>query len=137
MVTTPDITLIKESWIEVKRIKPEILGDVFYTKLFYDNPALRKMFPLEMEEQNKKLIDMLNIIIERLENLDEIKGEIIAVANRHVDYGVRPEHYDMVGSALLWTLQKALGKNWTDELKTAWVNCYTELAGTMITAPSK
>ena len=114
-----------------------MLGDVFYTKLFYDNPELRKMFPQEMEEQNKKLIDMLNIIIERLENLNELKGEIIAVAKRHVDYGVKTEYYNMVGAALLWTLQKALGKDWTEELKTAWINCYNVLSGTMITAASK
>ena len=132
-----DIALIKKSWTDVSKIKPEILGDVFYTKLFYDHPELRKMFPQEMEEQNKKLIDMLNIIIERLENLDELKGEIIAVAKRHVDYAVKPEHYDMVGSALLWTLQKALGKDWTDELKSAWISCYTVLSGTMISAASK
>ena len=132
-----EIALIKKSWIDVRKIKPEILGDVFYTKLFYDNPELRKMFPQEMEEQNKKLIDMLNIIIERLENLNELKGEIIAVAKRHVDYGVKNEHYNMVGAALLWTLKKALGKEWTDELKTAWINCYNVLSGTMITAASK
>ena len=137
MVATTDIALIKKSWIDVRKIKPEILGDVFYTKLFYDNPELRKMFPQEMEEQNKKLIDMLNIIIERLENLNELKGEIIAVAKRHVDYGVKTEHYNMVGAALLWTLKKALGKEWTDELKTAWINCYNVLSGTMITAASK
>ena len=137
MVATTDIALIKKSWIDVRKIKPEILGDVFYTKLFYDNPELRKMFPQEMEEQNKKLIDMLNIIIERLENLNELKGEIIAVAKRHVDYGVKTEHYNMVGAALLWTLQKALGKDWTEELKTAWINCYNVLSGTKITAASK
>jgi len=132
-----EIGLIKKSWIDVRKIKPEILGDVFYTKLFYDNPGLRKMFPQEMEEQNKKLIDMLNVIIERLENLNELKGEIIAVAKRHVDYGVKTEHYNMVGTALLWTLQKALGKDWTEELKTAWINCYNVLSDTMITAASK
>ena len=137
MVTTMDIELIKKSWLNVKKIKPEVLGDVFYTKLFYDHPQLRRMFPQEMEEQNKKLIDMLNIIIGRLEDLDQLKDEITAVAKRHVDYGVKAEHYDMVGASLLWTLQKALGKDWTEEVKTAWINCYTELSGTMITAASK
>jgi nitric oxide dioxygenase len=132
-----DIALIKKSWINVRKIKPEILGDVFYTKLFYDHPELRKMFPQEMEEQNIKLIDMLNIIIERLEELDELKDEIIAVAKRHVDYGVKTQHYSMVAIALIWTLQKALGKDWTDELKSAWINCYTVLSGTMISAASK
>jgi nitric oxide dioxygenase len=137
MVTNKEIALIKKSWIDVSKIKREILGDVFYTKLFYDYPELRKMFPHEMEEQNKKLIDMLNIIIERLENLDELKDEILAVAKRHGDYGVKIEQYNMVGTALFWTLQKALGKEWTEELKSAWINCYTVLSNTMISAASK
>ncbi len=137
MVTTTEIALIKKSWIDVKKIKPEILGDVFYTKLCYDHPELRKMFPQEMEEQNKKLIDMLNVVIGRLENLDDLKDEIIAMAKRHADYGVKPEHYNFVGTALLWTLQKALGKDWTEELRAAWINCYTVLSDTMITASSK
>jgi len=95
------------------------------------------MFPQNIEEQYTKLIDMLNIIIARLEKLDELKGDIIAVAKRHVDYGVKPEHYNMVGKALVWTLQKAIGNDWTDETRSAWINCYAVLSGTMITATSK
>ena len=95
------------------------------------------MFPPNMQEQYAKLFDMLNIIISRLENLDELKGDIRAMAKRHVDYGVRPEHYSMVGKALLWTLQKCLAQEWNDEIRSAWVNCYAVLSGTMITAASK
>ena len=90
-----------------------------------------------MEEQYKKLVDMLNIIIARLEKLDELKGEITNMAKRHVDYGVKPEHYNMVGTALLWTLQKTLGKEWTDDIRAAWINCYAVLSGTMIAATAK
>jgi nitric oxide dioxygenase len=43
----------------------------------------------------------------------------------------------MVGIALIWTLQKRLGAEWTDEVRSAWVNCYAILSGTMITVASK
>jgi nitric oxide dioxygenase len=137
MLTKKEIALIKKSWSSVKKIDPVAIGDIFYGKLFYDNPELRKMFPQDIAELNKKISDMLDIIITRLEKLDELKGEIMAMAKRHVDYGVRPEHYNMVGKALLLTLQKTLGKDWTDELRDAWVNCYAVLSGTMITAAAK
>jgi hemoglobin-like flavoprotein len=137
MLTKKEIVLIKKSWNTVRKISPATIGDVFYTKLFYDNPELRKMFPQNMEEQHQKLIDMLNIMIARLERLDELKGEVASMAKRHVGYGVKPLHYNMVGTALLWTLQKALGKEWTEDVRSAWINCYAVLSGTMIAATTK
>jgi len=38
--------------------------------------------------------------------------------------------------ALLWTLDKGLGKDWTKDVEDAWVACYTILADTMINASS-
>ena len=137
MLTTKEIALVKKSWVSIRKIDPVIIADVFYTKLFHENPELRKMFPKDIEEQYTKLIDMLNTIIARLEKLDDLKGDIVQMAKRHVNYGVKPEHYNMVGKALLWTLQKTLGADWNPELRTAWVNCYAVLSGTMITVTAK
>ena len=137
MLTAKETALIKESWISLREIDPVIISDTFYRKLFYDNPELRKMFPEKLNGQYQKLTDMLNSIIERIDNLDKLKGEITNMARRHVDYGVRPEHYNMVGTALLWTLQRGLGNEWTKEVKSAWINCYSIISGTMITASGK
>ena len=137
MLTKNETALIKKSWGLLRKIDPIVLGDVFYSKLFFDNPELRKMFPEDMEGQYRKLLDMLNTIIERLEKIDELKGDIVPMAKRHEGYGVKPEHYSAVGIALIWTLQKRLGTEWTDEVRSAWVNCYAILSGTMITVASK
>ena len=124
MLTKNETALIKKSWGLLRKIDPIVLGDVFYSKLFLDNPELRKLFPQDMEGQYRKLLDMLNTIIERLEKIDELKGDIVAMAKRHEGYGVKPEQYSAVGIALIWTLQKRLGAEWTDEIRSAWVNCY-------------
>ncbi|HKC35676.1 MAG TPA: globin domain-containing protein [Chitinophagaceae bacterium] len=137
MLTKRETALIKKSWTSVKKIDPLVLGDIFYSKLFFDNPELRKMFPQNMEEQYQKLLDMLNTIVERLEKLDELKGDIVAMAKRHKDYGVKPQQYSMVGIALIWTLQKTLGQEWNEDIRSAWVNCYAILSGTMITVADK
>ncbi|HEX6846453.1 MAG TPA: globin domain-containing protein [Chitinophagaceae bacterium] len=137
MLTKKEIELIKKSWAIVRMINPSIIGDVFYSKLFYDNPELRKMFPKNMEGQYKKIIDMFSIIVARIENFDGLKGDIIDMAKRHEGYGVKPHHYNLVGKALLWTLQKGLGNEWNDEVRSAWINCYAVLSGTMISASGK
>ncbi len=87
-----------------------------------------------MTQQYGKLVDMLSMVIARLDRLDTVTDEIAQLAIRHVGYGVRPAHYKLVGDALLWTLEKGLGKDWNEETAIAWKTCYTLLSDTMIAA---
>lgn len=92
------------------------------------------MFPGNMDQQYQKLMRMINMIIGRLDNLDELTGEINAIANRHVQYDVRPGHYKLVGAALIWTLKQGLDNDWTQEIEAAWTKCYALISETMIMA---
>lgn len=134
---TPDMTdeqiiLVKNSWKTFRKVDADLIGDVFYSKLFCDNPQLRSMFPATMKHQYKKLIDMLSVIISRLDDLSEISNDIKMMALRHESYGVKPQHYMMVGNALLWTLKRGLGNDWNNDLQAAWTAAYSKLAETMI-----
>jgi hemoglobin-like flavoprotein len=131
------VKLIKQSWKLLRNIEPTIVGDLFYSKLFSDNPQLRKMFPKAMEQQYIKLIDTLSVIVIRLDHLDTLTDDISAMAQRHTGYGVKPEHYKLVGDALIWTLEKGMGKDWTPEIKEAWELCYNTLASIMIAASAE
>ena len=133
-MTKEEIILIKRTWKLFREINPTVVGDTFYSKLFLENPSVRKMFPKEMNQQYQKLIDMLSTIVGRLDNLEELSSDIAAMAQRHVAYGVKPAQYQKVGEALLWTLEQGLGKDYTPEVKEAWVKCYTTLADAMINA---
>jgi hemoglobin-like flavoprotein len=133
-MTAEQTILIKKTWKMFRSIDPALVGDAFYSKLFSDTPALRKMFPKNMNEQYRKLMDMLSTVVARLDNLNELTDDIAAMAQRHVQYGVRPAHYKLVGKALLWTLEQGLGNDWTEEVKEAWITCYTILSETMINA---
>ena len=135
-MTGEQIVLIKKTWKLIREINPVLVGDTFYSKLFADNPSLRKMFPKYMNEQYAKLIDMLSTIVARLDHLDDLTNEITAMARRHIQYGVKPDQYRLVGNALLWTLEQGLGGDWNDEVKEAWSLCYNTLANTMIAASS-
>lgn len=133
-MTKEEIILIKRTWKLFREINPVVVGDTFYSKLFLDNPSVRKMFPKDMNQQYQKLIDMLSTIVGRLDNLDELSSDIVAMGQRHVAYGVKPAQYQKVGDALLWTLEQGLGKDFTPAVKDAWAKCYTTLANAMINA---
>ena len=53
------------------------------------------------------------------------------MGRRHVAFGVKAAHYDTVGSALIWTLDKGLGDAFTPAVKIAWVEAYTILSSAM------
>ena len=93
---------------------------------------MKAMFPSDMTQQRKKLMMMLAAVVNGLGNLESILPAASALAKRHVDYGARPEHYPVVGGALLWTLEKGLGEAWTSDVADAWTTAYGTLSGYMI-----
>ena len=131
-MTRTEILLIQDSWKMLQQIDPAIIGDVFYSKLFLDAPEVKHLFRAPIPEQSRKLIKMLNLVITQLERLDDLKKEIGNMGARHQFYGVEAFHYDLVGNALIWTLQSALGEKWNESLCEAWVTCYTTLASAMM-----
>lgn len=133
-MTITQIALIKNSWQQVALLDAVTVGGLFYTRLLECNPALRPLFRSPVPEQSKKLVQMISYVIARLDALDTVMHDIQKLAQRHVRYGVEPKHYDMVGEALIWTLQKGLPGAWNNELETAWIQCYSLLAAAMIDA---
>jgi nitric oxide dioxygenase len=125
------IELVQESFSKVAPIS-EAAAVIFYDRLFEVAPSVKAMFPADMTEQRKKLMMMLAAVVGGLGNLESILPAASALAKRHVSYGAKPEHYPVVGGALLYTLEKGLGEAWTPELASAWTAAYGTLSGYMI-----
>ncbi|WP_020602275.1 globin domain-containing protein [Spirosoma spitsbergense] len=131
-MTKQQIQLVKQTWIFLREIDPAILGDVFYGQLFIKYPSLRSMFKGPMERQYQKFVDMLSIIVARLDQPDTVAQEMGQLTQSHVGDGVKPEHYGPVKEALLWTLERGLGNDWNDDVKRAWKACYDAITPSML-----
>jgi hemoglobin-like flavoprotein len=125
------IKLVQESFAKVVPIADQA-AVMFYDRLFAIAPQVKAMFPADMTEQRKKLIATLSVVVNGLSDLDSVLPAASALARRHVSYGAKPEHYPVVGGALLWTLEKGLGDGWTPEVAAAWTAAYGTLSGFMI-----
>ncbi len=129
---TPDqIKLVQQSFAKVAPIS-EQAAELFYGRLFEIAPSVRAMFPSDMTEQRRKLMATLAIVVNGLSNLEMILPAASSLATRHVAYGAKAEHYPVVGEALLWTLEKGLGADWTPSVAKAWTAAYTTLSEFMI-----
>lgn len=130
MVEPREIELVQESWKAVEPIS-DAAADLFYGKLFELDPALKDLFPDDMAEQKKKLMQTLAVCVNGLNDLGEIVPAVKALGQRHVGYDVKDEHYETVGQALLWTLKQGLGEAFTPEVEKAWTTVYVVLSTTM------
>src|ERR1700704_2781636 len=113
------IKLVQDSFAKVAPIS-EQAAVLFYDRLFEVAPSVRAMFPDDMKEQRKKLMATLAVVVGGLSNLEAVLPAASALAKRHVNYGAKPEHYPIVGGALLWTLEKGLGDAWTPDVAGGW-----------------
>ena len=128
--------IIKNSWSQVIA-RPDNPGAVFYERLFEAAPYLMPMFKSDMESQQTKFSAMITYMVMHLQTLEDIQGEINAMGKRHVHYGVQPEHYALVGKALIGTLESILAEAWDDEAADAWTKLYNFWASSMIQAAAE
>ncbi|WP_266364850.1 globin domain-containing protein [Tellurirhabdus rosea] len=134
-MTTEQISLVKQTFGLVAQLPAETVGSLFYARLFFIAPEVKPLFArTTTPEQSRKLLTMLGYVIARLDRLDDVLDEVAQLARRHVRYGVQDRHYTYVGEALLDTLETGLGTVWTDDVRDAWVACYTLLASAMLAA---
>lgn len=135
-MTPEQKALVQGSFEKVAPIA-EAAAEIFYNKLFELDPELKPLFKGDIKEQGKKLMAVLGTAVAGLDNLEQLVPVVQELGKRHVGYGVKDEHYATVAEALLFTLEKGLGEDFTPETQEAWVTVYTILADVMTKAAAE
>jgi len=129
-MTLRQIELVQQSF----RLIQPIIDDaaiLFYERLFEIDPSLRHMFNRPRREQARMLAQTLTVVVKGIDRPAQLRAAVEALGQRHAGYGVRDEHYETVGQALLWTLEMGLKNAFTSEVRDAWIAAYSWLAFTM------
>ncbi|MEM8554439.1 MAG: globin family protein [Pseudomonadota bacterium] len=132
-MTPAQIDAVQGSFKKVAPIA-DAAAEIFYNRLFEIAPQVKPYFKGDMKEQGSKLMATLGAVVNGLRDLDKIVPVAQQLAIKHVDYGVKAEDYTPVGEALIYTLEKGLGDDFTPEVKDGWLTAYTTLSGVMIEA---
>lgn len=109
------------------------LMDVFYARLFAAAPAVKPLFAAsDLRRQKAMLLAALVLLRKSLRDLDTVVPKLRQLGARHVAYGARPEHYPVVGQALIAAMAEIAGPAWTPEYELAWSEAYGVVAAAMI-----
>ena len=135
-MTPEQISLVKTSFAQVEPIA-DTAAQLFYGRLFEIAPHVQPLFAhTNMDRQRQSLMATLGMVVKNLDKPDVVVPAAANLGARHQNYGVQPEHYPIVGEALLWTLAQGLGDAFTDDVRAAWTEAYQLLANVMQTAPA-
>ena len=75
---------------------------------------------------------MLVLLRKSLRDFDAIAPKLRDLGARHIAYGARPEHYPVVGTALIASMAHIAGDAWTREYEVAWSEAFEIVAATML-----
>ena len=126
------VELLEQSFAAIKPQADDFVNS-FYDNLFTANPEAKPLFKTtDMAEQKKKLLSSLVLVVENLRKPDVLDSALRGLGARHVKYGALPEHYPLVGGALLTTFEQYLGAQWTPNVKQAWVDAYGAISQIML-----
>ena len=117
-------------------------GIVFFKRIFELAPPALQLFSFKDEtnlyESEKlkahatKVMTTVGVAVAGLADLEKLVPVLKALGERHKARNVMPEHYGIVGAALLYALGQGLGERWTDEVRDAWAGVYHVVSTTMI-----
>lgn len=125
--------IVQASFAELSPLAPAA-GRIFYRELFLLDPTLRTLFVGNLERQGEKLMQMIGAAVNLADQPMRLLPVLRQLGARHAGYGVRRSHYDLVGLALVRTLELALGERFDTEVRAAWIKFYRLVATTMIEA---
>ena len=111
-----------------------------YARLF-KNKDVEAMFDRAAQdsgEQPRRLANAILAYAKNIDKLDALTSAVNRMVERHVETGVKAEHYPYVAEALLPAIRDVLGADVaTDEVLAAWGEAYWMLADILIAAEAQ
>lgn len=106
-----------------------------YTRLFQDEEIQSLCNHSNQGQDGKQVKALAAAILGYAQNIDHL--EVLAptverIAQKHIGYDIKPEHYPSVANALLGAIEHVLGAAATQEILSAWGEAYWALAGILM-----
>src|SRR5450830_1192287 len=135
---SPEHRAIVTATVPLLETGGEALTTHFYRTLFRDYPQVLPFFNQANQHggaQQRALANGILAYAKNIERLDKLGPMVATIINKHVSLQIEPEHYPLVGAALLKAIREVLGAELaTDAVIEAWAAAYGQLAELLIGA---
>lgn len=132
-VLSPQIIAVVKATVPALAEHGQLIARVMYRRLF-ENKAIAALFNQSNQENGAQVQALAGAILayaKNIENLMALNGAVERIAQKHVGYAIKAEHYPFVAEALLGAIQESLAEAATPEVLGAWGEAYWFLAGVL------
>jgi len=144
-----DIDLVQQTFAYVAQLGADTVGKVIFMKIFKKAPGAIALFsfkddgvePVHLFRLGSpatahvtKVVTTVGTAVSLLRDLDTLVPVLQALGLKHGGLGVVAEHYDVVGEAVIESLAVALGPQFTEPVKNAWLKIFTTVKTVMVGA---
>lgn len=133
MANKSDVQLVQRTFEMILPIA-DTFAAMFYDRFFAEAPDTRRLFSTDMSVQREKVVDMLALAVRSLDNPAALKNELTELGDRHIEYRVDAQYYDVMNQAIIGALQDCLGDRFTAEMVAAWEEALQLMTTKMIAA---
>jgi len=122
-----EIDLIRAGFRELRSdIQPR--SEAFYAAFFRRAPELRPMFREDLSGQGMRFMSTLAVLLDHLNDPETLAERYADLGRSHRALGVKAAYFEVMGEALIETLQGALGEAFTPETEEAWRKAYGQFS---------
>src|SRR5690349_3650323 len=86
------IALVRESFAKIVSVREQAAG-LFCDRLFAVDPSTRPLFRGDIKAQGAKLMAAIGAVVQSLDCIETMQGDLQVLARRHRQYGVQERHY--------------------------------------------
>jgi nitric oxide dioxygenase len=130
-ISPAQVALVQESFLQVLPVA-DAAGVMLYERIFALAPGTRALFGADIGPQASRLIAAIAAAVDGLDDFEEVAPFLVRLGARHMRYGVCPQHFDVAGAALLWTLEQKLGASFTPQVRDAWAAAWGVIAAALL-----
>lgn len=126
-LSVDDVRLIRMSF---ERARPvfHVAPELFYERLFYLAPSLRRLFPADMHELKRRFVEILVTVVRGIGQPEMLISLLEHLGRRLGGWGVSAIHYEKAGDALFWALERVFADGFSVDVEIAWKRAYDQIA---------
>eukprot|EP00288_Rhodomonas_lens_P013074 CAMPEP_0177693350 /NCGR_PEP_ID=MMETSP0484_2-20121128/2353_1 /TAXON_ID=354590 /ORGANISM="Rhodomonas lens, Strain RHODO" /LENGTH=510 /DNA_ID=CAMNT_0019204155 /DNA_START=71 /DNA_END=1600 /DNA_ORIENTATION=+ len=128
-------SLVIMSWdMALDNTNEEELGGMVFDTLIRTAPNFKSIFSRPRQVMAMKFIDMISTIVSFADDPERMKEQVRWLGVRHVKYGAKPHHTQILGQVLINVLEEAVGEEWSSEMEKAWLDLWNTACAAMMEA---
>lgn len=143
LLSSAQVDAVTASWDKVAALGAETVGVLLFKRIFEIAPEALQFFSFKdepnlyesdaLKKHGALVVTTVGTAVGGLKDLETLAPVLKNLGKAHANKGIVAAHYDVVGQALIDTLQTGLGDEaFTAEVKEAWQSVYGVAKATML-----